>query len=75
MVNNTTSRGPYKKLGYLQKLVNYNQRKRHGDVTVVANRTGYSTTHVSDVLSGKEWNGRILNAAYDRARGRVVNAG
>lgn len=70
---NSNRPSSYKKLSYTQKLVNYNQRKRFGDVTVIAERTGYSTAHVSDVLNGKYENSRIMNAAYDRARGRNVN--
>ena len=70
---NSNRPSSYQKLSYTQKLVNYNQRKRFGDVTVIAERTGYSTTHVSDVLNGKYENSRIMNAAYDRARGRNVN--
>lgn len=70
---NSNRPSSYQKLSYTQKLVNYNQRKRFGDVTVIAERTGYSTTHVSDVLNGKYENSRIMNVAYDRARGRNVN--
>jgi hypothetical protein len=44
-----------------------------GDVTKVANTTGYSTTHVADVLSGKYFNDRIVNEAYDMSRGRISN--
>jgi hypothetical protein len=63
----------YKKLSYTQKLANYNQRKRHGDVVKIAWETDYSETHVSDVLNGKYENTRIMNKAYDNARGRKVN--
>jgi len=63
----------YQKLSYMQKLANYNQRKRTGDVVTIADRTGFSTTHVSDVLNGKYSNERIMNAAYDRGRGRQIN--
>jgi hypothetical protein len=73
MRNNNNRPSSYQKLSYMQKLVNYSQRKRHGDVTTVADRTGYSTTHVSDVLTGKYQNDRIMNAAYDRGRGRQIN--
>ena len=72
---NTTNRpSSYKKLSYAQKLAIINRRQRNGDVTEVAKRTDYSTTHVSDVLSGKEFNLRILNAAYDLLRGRKENS-
>ena len=63
----------YTKLSYLQKVSRVNRRLRMGDVTKVANTTGYSTTHVSDVLSGKYENQRIVNEAYDMTRGRISN--
>lgn len=74
MRNNNNRPSTYQKLSYMQKLANFSQRKRVGDVTTVADETGYSTTHVSDVLNGKYSNDRIMNAAYDRARGRQINA-
>jgi hypothetical protein len=71
MNNNRPS--SYRKLNYTQKLANYNQRKRHGDVVKIAWETSYSEAHVSDVLNGKYENTRIMNKAYDTARGRKVN--
>jgi len=47
---------------------------RNGDITNVAEVTGFSTTHVSDVLSGKYFNEKIVNEAYDASRGRISNA-
>jgi predicted site-specific integrase-resolvase len=44
-----------------------------GDVTVVAQRTGFGTSTVSEVLSGMYMNKRIINKAYDMSRGRKVN--
>jgi hypothetical protein len=70
---NTNRPSNYKKLSYTQKLANYNQRKRHGDVVKIAWETNYSEAHVSDVLNGKYENTRIMNRAYDNARGRKVN--
>jgi hypothetical protein len=61
-------------LSYAQKLAIVNRRQRTGDVAEMAFRTGYSTTHVSDVLSGKEFNIRILNATYDLLRNRKANS-
>lgn len=63
----------YNKLSYLQKVSRVNRRLRMGDVTKVATTTGYSTTHVSDVLSGRYENERIINEAYDMTRGRISN--
>ena len=64
----------YTKLNYTQKVSRVNRKLRTGDITKVANTTGYSTTHVSDVLSGKYENDRIVNEAYDLTRNRMSNA-
>lgn len=64
----------YNKLSYIQKVSRINRKLRIGDITNVATTTGYSTTHVSDVLSGKYFNDRIVNEAYDVTRGRISNA-
>ena len=64
----------YNKLTYIQKVSRINRKLRVGDVTNVAQATGYSTTHVSDVLSGKKFNDQILNSLYDKTRGRISNA-
>ena len=64
----------YQKLTYIQKVSRINRKLRTGDITKVASRTNYSTTPVSDVLSGKQFNDRIVNEAYDMTRGRVSNA-
>ena len=64
----------YAKLSYTQKVSRINRKLRNGDITRVADTTGFSTTHVSDVISGKYFNERIVNEAYDMTRGRVSNA-
>jgi hypothetical protein len=64
----------YQKLSYTQKITRINRKLRIGDITNVAAATGYSTTHVSDVISGKYLNERIVNEAYDVTRGRISNA-
>jgi len=64
----------YNKLTYLQKVSRINRKLRVGDITNVSNVTGYSTTHVSDVVAGKYINDRIVNEAYDVTRGRISNA-
>jgi len=63
----------YKKISLTAKLACINSRRRNGDVTKVADRTGFSTSYVSDVLNGHYMNERIINAAYDMSRGRVQN--
>ena len=68
------TRGSYEKLSYTQKLSRINRRLRQGDVSEVSHRTDYSVTHVSDVLSGRYTNERIVNKAYDMTRNRKENA-
>lgn len=64
----------YNKLSYTQKIARINRKLRVGDISNVAQSTGYSTTHVSDTLSGKYMNESIVNRAYDFTRGRISNA-
>jgi hypothetical protein len=64
----------YRKLSYIQKAALVNRKLRTGDISRLAENTGYSITHVSDVISGKYFNDQLLNAAYDMTRGRVSNA-
>lgn len=73
MQNSTNRPSSYTKLSYIQKVSRVNRKLRLGDITKVAETTGFSTTHVSDVLSGKYFNDRIVNEAYDMTRGRVSN--
>jgi len=60
-------------LSYTQKVSRVNRKLRTGDITRVADTTGFSTTHVSDVASGKYFNEMIVNSLYDLTRGRVSN--
>jgi hypothetical protein len=64
----------YTKLTYIQKVSRINRRLRTGDISRIADETGYSSTHVSDVVSGKYFNDSIVNKAYDMTRSRVSNA-
>jgi hypothetical protein len=64
----------YQKLTYIQKAALVNRKLRTGDITRIAENTGYSTTHVSDVASGKYFNDQLMNSLYDLTRGRVSNA-
>ena len=64
----------YTKLTYIQKAARVNRKLRTGDITRVAEATGYSVTHVSDVVSGRRFNEALLNKAYDMTRGRISNA-
>jgi len=71
---NSNRPSSYNKLSYIQKISRINRKLRNGDITNVASTTGFSTTHVSDVIAGKYFNERIVNEAYDVTRGRISNA-
>lgn len=73
-MTNSNRPSSYNKLSYIQKVSRINRKLRNGDVTRVSETTGFSTTHVSDVLSGKYFNDKIVNEAYDMTRGRISNA-
>jgi len=73
MRNQKNRPSSYKKLSYIQKIASINARRRMGDVTKVAERTGFRTSTVSEVLSGLYMNSRIVNKAYDMSRGRKSN--
>ena len=72
-MTNSNRPSAYTKLTYIQKATRVNRKLRTGDITRVAEATGYSATHVSDVVSGKYFNDVILNKAYDMSRGRISN--
>jgi DNA-binding IscR family transcriptional regulator len=63
----------YRKLPITAKIAVINSRKRMGDVTKVAERTGFSPNFVSEVLNGLYRNDRIVNKAFDMTRGRKTN--
>jgi anthranilate/para-aminobenzoate synthase component I len=74
MSTNSNRPSSYTKLSYIQKVSRINRKLRNGDITNVAATTGFSTTHVSDVIAGKYFNDKIVNEAYDVTRGRISNA-
>lgn len=55
------------------KLVSINRRLRRGDVTIVAEKTGFTVGFVSSVLAGTFPNEKIVNYAFNRFRGRKEN--
>jgi len=73
MTNNSNRPTCYTKISTTAKVASINSRRRNGDVTKVADRTGFSTSYVSDVLNGHYTNERIINNAYDMTRGRMQN--
>jgi hypothetical protein len=56
------------------KLVHINRRLRRGDVTMVAQKTGYTVGFVSSVLAGTFPNEKIVNWTFNRLRGRKENS-
>jgi hypothetical protein len=72
-MTNTNRPSEYTKLSYTQKISRTNRKMRFGDVSRVAESTGFSPNYVSEVLSGKYNNERIVNEAYDYTRGRISN--
>ena len=72
-MTNSNRPSEYATLSYTQKISRTNRKMRFGDVARVAESTGFSPNYVSEVLSGKYTNERIVNAAYDYSRGRISN--
>ena len=53
------------RLNSTAKLAFYNARKRSGDVTRLSEATGYSTSHITNVMNGnRSINPAIANAMY-----------
>jgi hypothetical protein len=63
------------KMNRTAKLAFYKARQRQGDTTRLAEETGYSVSHVSNVTSGtRRVNNTIANAMYMLTRRRVKNS-
>lgn len=73
-MQNSNRPSSYQRLTYIQKVSRINRKLRVGDISRIAETTGFSSTHVSDVASGKYFNEQIVNSLYDLTRGRVSNA-
>jgi len=57
------------------KLAFFKARKRNGDVTRVAENTGYSVSHVSNTLAGRRSIPQpVANEMYNISRRRVKNS-
>jgi hypothetical protein len=51
----------------------FNARKRRGDITRISNKTGYSLSHVSNVVSGRRSvNENLADAMYYISRRRQL---
>lgn len=71
MKNRNRTGMTYRKLSASAKRAIIASRRRKGDTDRIANELGYSTSHVYNVLAGRNENSRILNKAYDMTRNRV----
>jgi len=57
----------------ITKVAKFQQKRRRGDGVNVAAETGYSRSHVSNVLNGRRNNSSITSAAYRIANRRLTN--
>lgn len=63
-----------KRLNRTAKQAFYNARKRQGDVTRISDSTGYSTSHITNVLSGRRSvNQTLANEMYRISSRRIKN--
>ena len=61
-----------RKLNRTAKLAFYNARQRKGDTTRLAEMTGYSVSHVSNIINGRRSvNQDVANAMYNMSRRRM----
>ena len=61
-----------RKLNRTAKLAFYNTRQRQGDTARLAETTGYSTSHVSNIINGnRSVNQDVANAMYNMSRRRM----
>jgi hypothetical protein len=63
------------KLNRTAKLSFFNSRKRSGDTTRLAEITGYSVSHISNVMSGvRSVPQELANEMYNISRRRMKNS-
>jgi len=61
-----------RKLNRTAKLAFYNARQRKGDTARLAETTGYSTSHVSNIINGRRSiNDQVASAMYSMSRRRM----
>lgn len=64
-----------RRLNRTAKLSFFNSRKRNGDITRLAEATGYSVSHVSNVVSGvRSVPQALANEMYNISRRRMKNS-
>ena len=64
----------YAKLSQDQKRAIIASRKKRGDGAVIASKMGVTTAYVSNVITGRTENTKVVNQMYDMVRGRKVKA-
>jgi hypothetical protein len=63
------------KLNRTAKLSFFNSRRRSGDVTRLAEITGYSTSHINNIMSGvRSVPQELANEMYNISRRRMKNS-
>jgi hypothetical protein len=56
------------------KLTFFNSRQRDGDTIKIANETGYSLSHITNIMSGRRRvNNTVANVMYNLTRRRQKN--
>jgi transcriptional regulator with XRE-family HTH domain len=61
-----------KRLNKTAKMAFYTARKRQGDTTKIAEQSGYSVSHVSNIMAGRRSvNQDVANVMYNISRRRV----
>lgn len=63
----------YQKLNPVYKIVTYTEAKRRGDVSRIAEETGFTKAMVSMTLRGLRNNEMIVNKAYRLVKDRQTN--
>ena len=62
------------KMSNSQKMAYFTSRRQQGDLKTIAENTGYSPSHVSNVLAGRRAaNKTMVNEMYSISQGRKRN--
>jgi hypothetical protein len=64
----------YAKLSATEKLAIIADRKKRGDNTAIAQTLGVDAKYVSAVVTGRRSDTKVVNAMYNKVRGRKVQA-
>ena len=62
------------KMSNSQKMAYFTSRRQQGDLKIISENTGYSLSHISNVLAGRKTaNKEIANGMYNISQGRKRN--